>query len=51
LKRMIADRAVGAEWGRNARSMLNAHYSRTQALDRWSQLIRSLDQDSPKATV
>ncbi|MGA8582602.1 MAG: glycosyltransferase family 4 protein [Roseiarcus sp.] len=50
LNLMIVDRALGAAWGRNARSMLSAHYSRTQALDRWSQLIRSLDQDSPKAT-
>jgi colanic acid biosynthesis glycosyl transferase WcaI len=50
LQMMIVDRTLGAEWGRNARSMLLAHFSRVQALDRWSQLIRSLDQDSPKAT-
>ena len=51
LKMMIVDRALGAEWGRNARSMLRAHYSRTQALDQWNQLIRSLEQKSPKASV
>jgi len=51
LKMMIADPALGSEWGRNARSMLNAHFSRTQALARWSQLIRSLDQESTKARV
>jgi colanic acid biosynthesis glycosyl transferase WcaI len=51
LQMMIVDRALGAEWGRNARSMLSAQFSRTQALDRWSQLIRSLQQKSPKASV
>lgn len=51
LKMMIVDRALGAEWGRNARSMLRAHYSRTQALNWWSQLIRSLEQKSPKKSV
>ena len=49
LQKMIGDRALGAEWGRNARSMLDAHFSRAQALDRWSKLIRSLDEPSPKA--
>jgi colanic acid biosynthesis glycosyl transferase WcaI len=48
LRRMIADPAIGAEWGQNARSMLSAHFSRTQALDRWGQLILSLDQAPPK---
>jgi colanic acid biosynthesis glycosyl transferase WcaI len=50
LQRMIGDCALGAEWGRNARSMLDAHFSRAQALDRWGKLIRSLDQESPKAS-
>jgi colanic acid biosynthesis glycosyl transferase WcaI len=51
LKMMIADPALGAQWGRNARSMLSAHFSRTHALDRWSQLIRSLDEECPKGSV
>jgi colanic acid biosynthesis glycosyl transferase WcaI len=51
LKMMIVDRELGAEWGRNARSMLDAHFSRTQALDQWSQLIRTLEQNSPKASA
>jgi colanic acid biosynthesis glycosyl transferase WcaI len=49
LEKMIVDRALGAEWGRNARSMLSAYFSRAQALERWSQLIRSLDQNSTKS--
>lgn len=51
LKMMIADPTLGAEWGRNARSMLSAHFSRTQALDRWSQLIQSLGEEPRKAGV
>jgi colanic acid biosynthesis glycosyl transferase WcaI len=51
LQMMIVDRTLGAEWGRNARSMLGAHFSRTQALERWSQLIRSLAENSPKSSV
>jgi colanic acid biosynthesis glycosyl transferase WcaI len=50
LQMMIGDCALGAEWGRNARSMLDVHFSRAQALDRWGKLIRSLDQDLPKAS-
>ena len=51
LEAMIADPALGAEWGRNARSMLDAHFSRTQAIDRWRKLVQSLDPDSPKVSA
>ena len=51
LKMMIVDRELGAEWGRNARLMLGAHFSRTRALDQWSQLIRTLEENSPKASA
>jgi colanic acid biosynthesis glycosyl transferase WcaI len=50
LQMMIGDSAIGAEWGQNARSMLDAHFSRARALDRWSKLIGSLDQDLLKAS-
>jgi colanic acid biosynthesis glycosyl transferase WcaI len=49
LEMMIANRALGAEWGRNARSMLDAQFSRAQGLDRWRKLIQSLDAEYRKA--
>jgi glycosyltransferase involved in cell wall biosynthesis len=51
LQRMIGDRALGAEWGRNARAMLDSHFSRTQALDTWNKLVRSLEQELPEPSV
>jgi glycosyltransferase involved in cell wall biosynthesis len=51
LQRMVDDCALCAEWGRNARATLDAHFSRAQALDTWRELIRSLDQKLPEASV
>ena len=51
LELMIANRALGAEWGRNARAMIETHFSRTQAIDRWRELIQSLDVEYSNACV
>jgi colanic acid biosynthesis glycosyl transferase WcaI len=42
LESMMANRALGAEWGRNARTMIEAHFSRRLAIGKWRDLIQSL---------
>jgi glycosyltransferase involved in cell wall biosynthesis len=47
LESMMADLALSDEWGRNARAMIETHFSRKLAIDRWRDLIASLDAESP----
>ena len=48
LESMMANRALGDEWGRNARAMIETHFSRKLAIDRWRDLIASLVAEFPR---
>jgi len=41
LETMIGNRALVEEWGRNARAMIETHYSRAHAIDQWREIIRA----------
>lgn len=47
LESMISNRALSAEWGRNGRAMIEMHFSRKLAIDKWRDLIASLDPEFP----
>jgi colanic acid biosynthesis glycosyl transferase WcaI len=42
--RLPADTAMRAEMGRHARAMLDAHFTRRQALERWRDLLQGVGQ-------
>jgi colanic acid biosynthesis glycosyl transferase WcaI len=41
LEAMMDNRAIVEEWGRNARLMVESHFSRAQAIDKWREIIRA----------
>jgi colanic acid biosynthesis glycosyl transferase WcaI len=51
LDSMISNRALGAEWGRNGRTMIETHFSRKLAIDKWRDLIASLDGAFPQSPI
>jgi glycosyltransferase involved in cell wall biosynthesis len=45
LELMMTNRSLGAQWGRNARTIIDTHFSRKHAIAKWRDLIRSLVAD------
>ena len=48
LELMMANRSLGADWGRNARTMIDTHFSRKHAVAKWRDLIHSLVAGPPE---
>jgi colanic acid biosynthesis glycosyl transferase WcaI len=40
---MASNPALAAEWGKNARTMIEHEFSRAQAMEKWRDLISALD--------